>query len=176
MTEVVDLTRDDINRIIRIEVNGDPHTLPRTRTSWKSKQKHYNPAKSQLTSFADLVKAAIPEWSEGCIYSIGIPVTMTLIFYLKRCNTDFINNKRGLGRLKSMLPYTKPKVPDIDNLAKFVLDALTNVVYQDDRQVVKLVIYKLLDNDGECQGRTIIIFSVFDPCRDLPSIAVDELV
>ena len=46
--------------------------------------------------------------------------------------------------------------PDIDNLAKFVLDSLNGIAYKDDCQVVKLVVYKLMDNAGPCTGRTIV--------------------
>ena len=67
-----------------------------------------------------------------------------------------------------MIPFTRTQVPDIDNLTKFVLDGLNNLVYQDDRQVVKLTVYKLLDNHGSCDGRTVIIISGFDAAHDLP--------
>jgi hypothetical protein len=43
-------------------------------------------------------------------------------------------------------------------------------VYQDDRQVVKLVIYKLLDNEGQCEGRTVVMVSAFESGRDLPVV------
>jgi Holliday junction resolvase RusA-like endonuclease len=171
MEVVVDLTRDD-NLIQRIELDGQPRSLPRARTSYRSKQKHYNPATKDLNEFKNVVRASIPQTALGCLYPIGVPVTMTLLFYLKRPNYDFKNGQRGVGRLKSMLPWTRPQVPDIDNLAKFVLDGMNGLVYADDRQVVKLVIYKLLDNESQCDGRTVVLISAFEPARDLP--AVDE--
>jgi Holliday junction resolvase RusA-like endonuclease len=164
MEVVVDLTRDD-NPIQRIEVGGEPRSLPRARSSWKSRQKYYNPATKDLNAFKSVVREAIPQIA----YPIGVPVAMTLLFYLKRPNYDFKNGQRGLGRLKGMLPCTRPQVPDIDNLAKFVLDGMNGLVYADDRQVVKLYIYKLLDNEGDCQGRTVIMVSAFDALRDLPA-------
>jgi Holliday junction resolvase RusA-like endonuclease len=94
--------------------------------------------------------------------------TVVLIYcYMKRPNSDFTNSQRGFGRLKSKIPLTRPFVPDINNLAKFVLDGLNRLVYEDDRQVVKLVACKLQDNDGECQGRTLITISAFDAQWDL---------
>ena len=44
-------------------------------------------------------------------------------------------------------------------LAKFVLDALTGVLYRDDDQVVKLSLWKLLDTKRPCNGRTLITFN-----------------
>ena len=165
MEEVVDLTRDDI---YQFELSGEPKSLPRARTSWKSKQKHYNPACKDLKTFKDFVKVAIPQTVVGYVYPSGVCVCVTLICYLKRPNYDFSNNQRGIGRLKGALPWTRPQVPDIDNLAKFILDGLNKLVYEDDRQVVKLVCYKLLDSVGECKGRTVVSISTFDPTRDLP--------
>jgi Holliday junction resolvase RusA-like endonuclease len=163
MEVVVDLTRDD-NPIQRIEIVGEPRSLPRARSSWRSRQKYYNPATKDLNAFKSVVREAIPQIA----YPIGVPVSMTVLFYLKRPNYDFKNGQRGAGRLKGMLPWTRPQVPDIDNLAKFVLDGMNGLVYADDRQVVKLCIYKLLDNEGDCQGRTVVTVSAFDAARDLP--------
>lgn len=167
MEVVVDLTRDD-NPIHRIELAGEPRSLPRARTSWKSKQKYYNPATKDLNAFKNAVKAAIPQTAMGCLYPTGVAVCVTLIFYLKRPNYDFMNGQRGVGQLRSMLPWTRPQVPDIDNLAKFILDGMNGLVFADDRQVVKLVVHKLLDNEGECKGRTVLTVGTFDPARDLP--------
>ena len=81
---------------------------------------------------------------------------------MKKPNSDFINNQRGLGRLQQNLPFSRSRVPDIDNLAKFALDGLNELIYEDDRQVVKLTVYKLLDNHGLCEGRTRIIITPFE--------------
>ena len=46
-------------------------------------------------------------------------------------------------RLAALLGQELPKKPDLDNVAKVVLDALNGVVYQDDVQVWRLVVNKL---------------------------------
>lgn len=43
---------------------------------------------------------------------------------------------------------------DVDNLAKFTLDAMNGTVYTDDVQVVRLVVTKVYDNKDDCSGRT----------------------
>ena len=57
----------------------------------------------------------------------------------------------------------------MDNLAKFVLDSLNGLLYEDDRQVVKLCAVKVLDtpvengdggDDGLCLGGTDVEISV----------------
>lgn len=171
MDSIVDLTTDDDHEATpttqTIEIAGNPVCLPRARTSWKCKHRHYNPATKALQAFKNTVKSVLPEAQFGYIYPRTIPVTLTLIFYMKRPNRDFINNQRGVGRLRQDLPFSRSRVPDIDNLAKFVLDGLNDLLYQDDRQVVKLTVYKLLDNRGLCEGRTTITISSFQE-QDLP--------
>ena len=79
---------------------------------------------------------------------------MTIWFYVKRLTEDFKSSKRGLGRLKSIAARmcSPPIGCDIDNLAKVALDAMNEIVYDDDKQVFHLVLYKLRDNDGECNS------------------------
>ena len=79
---------------------------------------------------------------------------------MARPNKDFVNNDRVLGRLKptAALRLFPPIKPDIDNLAKFVLDALNGVGYHDDSQIVKLEVHKMRDNEGSCDGGTLVVF------------------
>ena len=62
-----------------------------------------------------------------------------------------------------MKPYDI-KRPDIDNLCKFVLDALTltGVVCNDDSQIVKISAVKLNDNIPPHNGRVEITFKCVD--------------
>jgi len=174
MDDIVDLTTDDDHdgtaRTQKIEIHGNPSCLPRARTSWKSKQRHYNPATKALQSFKNTIKSILPQTQLGYIYPKGVSITLTLIFYMRRPNSDFINKERGIDRLRQMLPLTQPKVPDVDNLVKFALDGMNQLIYEDDRQVVKLTAYKLFDNNGCCEGRTTIIISVFDN-KDVPLLS-----
>ena len=57
---------------------------------------------------------------------------------------------------KSKSKFFAAVYPDIDNLCKFVMDALNGIVYNDDRQVVVLHAIKLRDSDGTCNGKTIV--------------------
>ena len=59
---------------------------------------------------------------------------MQVKFYFKRPKSHY-NSK---GKLKMIAPTQHTKKPDIDNLLKFVLDALNKHLYVDDSQVVSL--------------------------------------
>lgn len=85
---------------------------------------------------------------------------------MKRPNNHFRCNDR-LKTLKAGWPFASVAAPDIDNLAKFVLDVMNGLAYEDDRQVVKLVVYNLFDSEHGCDGRTVIEVTRFDEKVDL---------
>ena len=113
-----------------------------------------------MTRMAEVAKLEFPELNHGFIFPKQVPLAAELDFFMKRPKSDFVGNNRENGRLKASasnlvaLPYR----PDIDNLIKFVLDALNGVLYHDDCQVVKVSAIKLRDNLGACNGRTIVKF------------------
>jgi hypothetical protein len=76
----------------------------------------------------------------------------------------------GRPRLRrSAPPQTLVTRSDVDNLAKFVLDSLNGLLYDDDRQVCSLHATRLLDNDGLCLGSTeVCVRAVGD--ADLPRL------
>ena len=80
---------------------------------------------------------------------------MSIIFRMKRPKSHFVNNRPGPGRLKKTAPpQTSTIRTDVDNLTKFVLDSMNEVLYEDDRQIMSIHVTKLLDNDGDCEGST----------------------
>ena len=66
--------------------------------------------------------------------------------------------------VKAAAAMVRPIRPDIDNLAKLVLDALNGIAHSDDKQVVKLVAHKLIDTVGACGGRTVVEVAPFHEC------------
>jgi hypothetical protein len=83
------------------------------------------------------------------------------------------NGRRGAEgrpRLRRSAPsQTFVTRSDVDNLAKFVLDSLNGLLYEDDRQVCSLHATRMLDNDGLCLGSTeVCVRAVDDAC--LPRI------
>ena len=66
------------------------------------------------------------------------PVSVEIEFYMPLPMSD---SKRGRERKLSGLEFPAKK-PDIDNLAKLVLDALNGVYWHDDNQIVELNLRK----------------------------------
>lgn len=112
------------------------------------------------------VKRTLKDACPGMLFFTGTPVRVEVGFYFPRPKHHF---KKGfVTRCKEALTYfgflqTTPATgPDIDNLAKFVLDAMNGIVYEDDRQVVELLASKHKDSNDTMDGRTVIKVKRYD--------------
>ena len=151
MGEVIDLTGSELPEKVAFQVMGKPQAEPRARMGPYGM---YYPNGPRRTAFRQFIMRQVPETARGPVFPAGVSVAVVVRCYLRRPNTDFKRGDRLGHMLKAMVPSARPVVPDIDNMAKFILDAMNGLVYKDDRQVVHLVVSKLLDNEGACEGRT----------------------
>lgn len=152
----VDLTGniDDFNLVVLETPKAQPR-LRHFRRGW------FDPAKAERSELSAAVRASVDSRGGGPLFPAGVPVAVEIRCHMRRPNSYFKSSNRA-NALKTGLPVVRAIVPDIDNLAKFVLDAMNGLVCGDDRQVVKLVVLKLLDSDGACEGRTVVKVSMFD--------------
>ena len=100
-------------------------------------------------------------------------ISVQIICRMKRPQKHFVGGKPERGRLRKPKPASEdgekgdkdkqaPHVAshlqvtrtDVDNLAKFVLDALNGVLYADDRQVASLTVTKVYDDEEPYVGST----------------------
>lgn len=84
----------------------------------------------RLKQWRATVNIAAQRAMEGQIASKGEPVQINIWFYFAR--------PKMYGH-----PDYKTTRPDVDKLARSIMDSLTGVAYVDDSQVVKLVVWKL---------------------------------
>jgi hypothetical protein len=140
----------------RLTIDGPPKPLPRPRFFNKG---IWNKVKNDILRIKALAKSASPV--AGVMFPPGTAVSVTLVFYLARPADDFVGRKRSPGNLKPWAAANQLVAihPDIDNLAKLVLDALNGVIFADDKQVVRLELHKLRDNHDRCTGRTMVLVS-----------------
>lgn len=118
---------DDLFKTTSIEfsVPGDPIALKRHRTFNRGgRSLQFDPSAGDKADF--LAKAMQNKPSQP----FSGPVVISLYFYFKRPKNHY--NSKGL---KPGQPSWHSKRPDIDNLIKFVLDALNGVYFKDDAQV-----------------------------------------
>lgn len=91
-------------------------------------------------------EAASKSWSGNQL--VG-PVDVRILFFMPRPKGHFRNN----GTLKATAPGWVESKPDLDNLEKAVLDALTNLgVWRDDSQVCAVSKWKVYGAAGARAG------------------------
>lgn len=169
---------------MRFKIHGNPRPLQRHRTS---RGHMYNPSLKYQKSFLNAYQNLIYDDEQHNIdmdmnndydYDDDTPLfdatkylAITIIFRMKRPKSHFINNKPGLGRIKKKaLSQLLPIRTDVDNLAKFVLDSMNGVLYEDDKQIISLHATKLLDNVGLCEGSTEIYIRTINGDEDMEKI------
>lgn len=117
------------------------------------------PTRQKMNQFTNHVRDAVIQ-QRFEIFPQEVPVEVHIWCFLKRPKEDFVCRRRVEGRLKpEALEHSNTVVaikPDTDNLAKFILDAVSGVLFTDDSQIVELHMYKLRDNHGLCSGRVAI--------------------
>ena len=120
---------------IECMIEGRPIPLKRHRTTKTGHR--YDPSARDKADFLDKVRAT------GSLPAQPLfePLCMELLFEMPRAKSHF-GTGRNAGKLKQSAPRFHTKVPDVDNLCKFVLDALNKYMYKDDSCIVKVICEK----------------------------------
>jgi Holliday junction resolvase RusA-like endonuclease len=115
---------------------GDPKGQPRPRAfAFHGKARMYDPATAEGWK-ASVAAAARNHGLHGV--QTKCAVTVRMAFYFRRPKGHF-----GAKGLKPSAPLEHTQKPDVDNLQKAVLDALTQVgAWEDDSQVVAITASK----------------------------------
>lgn len=123
---------------ISFEIMGDPvaQGRPRAGKSFSGHTVLYDPAKSR--DFKQYVKLVASQHKPQEL--ITGPVHLEMTFYQPTPKKYHTKPKQELIAAGILLPTTKP---DVDNLAKGVKDGLTKIIWQDDSQVVSMLVRKL---------------------------------
>ena len=142
------------DKTIYIVVAGKPKTQKRHRFG---RGFTYDPSKKDKTTFLSLVREQAPE------HPILGPIALNVIFTMPRPRAHFKSGKH-FNTLKQDSPHYHIKRPDIDNLLKFVMDALgTEIFFKDDSQVTRIKSVKVY---GDYPKTEIIIGEINDGHSD----------
>jgi len=180
---------------VGFKVRGNPVPLARHRTY---RGFIFNPSAKKQKQFCDVVLEMLPNtcFRQNVTNVYLLPTTIIkdvdtvipvfkeqvisiqIISRMKRPKKHFIANRPGPGRLRqSSATSTGGSVSDlqvtrtdVDNLAKFVLDSLNGVLYEDDKQVASLQVTKVYDNEDPYTGSTDVIIRAMNE-NDLYTIA-----
>lgn len=126
----------------RIEVLGDPVPQGSTRAfGRKGKVFTTNDPTGKIEKWrADVRADATRLVQSGNARSLTGPIAVRMTFRFRRPASHFLpaNSKRPAAILRPDAPTWVAQDPDVDKLARAVLDALTTVCYGDDHQVAML--------------------------------------
>lgn len=128
--------------LCHFEIPGRPVPLKRHRTTRTGHR--YDPSLADKQAFLQQVRAmgALPA------APLDEPLAIDLEFVMPRAKSHF-RTGRFSGQLKASAPRYHTCTPDVDNLAKFVLDALNTYMYRDDACIVTLTCRKLYSTTTE---------------------------
>lgn len=113
--------------IFETTVNFEPTSLKRHRHTRNGRT--YDPSTKDKSALVRLLH--LPE------HKMSLPIRCTLKFFSSRPKSHYRTGKYS-GLLKSTAPKFNTCRKDIDNMAKFILDALNNKLYVDDCQIIYL--------------------------------------
>ncbi len=119
-------------------VNFEPVSLKRHRHRLKGGT--YDPSKKDKDNFVKAV-GDLPE------NKMSKPIKCELQFFCKRPKNHYKTGKKS-NELKDNAPKYNTNNKDLDNMVKFILDALNDKLYVDDCLIVEIICKKMY-SDGE---------------------------
>ena len=128
-----------LHKMINQHIAGTPKAQPRVRATIRGRHAGvYTPATAN--EWKQEIKLSLRQYAGKVIEG---NFTVDLRFYFKRPKSHYFTAKGKKNLIKDSAPKKHTKKPDVDNLAKAVLDALTDMKFwKDDSQVTKLTIQK----------------------------------
>lgn len=118
---------------MKINIKGSPIAQKRARFARRGAYvKTYDPQSQEKEVVKALMRGQVIKKLEG-------PLEIEINFYFEVPKS--YSKKRAKACLNGDEEHTKK--PDIDNLVKFYLDCMNDLVFKDDAQVVKLVARKI---------------------------------
>jgi Holliday junction resolvase RusA-like endonuclease len=140
----------------RFTVMGDPS--PQARQGIGRGGNAYDPSKAKKLAFRSAAQSSLSILDPNVpMFDSAALLSMFVEFRMRRPDSHFVSCNRESNRLKSTAPSAVlVKRCDVDNLLKFVMDALNTILYEDDRQVAAVHAFRLYDNEGRCEGSTTV--------------------
>jgi crossover junction endodeoxyribonuclease RusA len=112
------------------------------------------PLGAWIVALGDAARAAVGRQS-----ALTGPVMVSAWFVFPRPAHHYLpaNSRRPARELRLDAPRFVDRKPDVDKLARALLDALTNVVIEDDAQVAGLMAWKVYDDVARPAGCEVVV-------------------
>lgn len=119
---------------VKFTVPGQPKGKARARTVWRGGGKSFSYTPEGTVLYENLIKTCYLQDAGHVLFNDGQPLAVSITAFYEVPKS--YSKKKKQEMLDGQLYPTKK--PDIDNIAKCVLDALNKLAYRDDTQVVRL--------------------------------------
>ncbi len=136
---------------IRFVVRGLPVAQPRhkIRAFMPANGKRpiaqtYLPSSHPVNDWKEAIREGVTDAMQGRS-PLVVALSVRLTFGMPRPSSK-------VWKRKAMPMYPHTAKPDVDNLAKAVLDALNGIAYLDDRQVAHLEVFKVVVSGEQTEG------------------------
>jgi len=106
----------------------------------KSFVQTYDPCSKEKEAFRTLAARFAPDRPLEC------PIRVAIHCFMPHAKTH-IGTGKNAGKIKPSAPSLHIKKPDVDNLAKFVMDALTGLFWKDDSVIYSMHVVKSYSTD-----------------------------
>lgn len=126
---------------VRFTVPGQPKGKARARTVRRGGGKSFSYTPEGTILYENLIKTCYLQDAGHVLFNDGQPLEVSITAFYEVPKS--YSKKKKQEMLDGQLYPTKK--PDIDNIAKCVLDALNKLAYRDDTQVVRLHMEKHYD-------------------------------
>lgn len=141
------LTTKDLakQQFIQLQVLGEPTAQKRHRSvRMGSFNRQYDPSAADKGDFLSIVQKHAPD------APYAVPLQVDLQFYFTRPKSHYKTGKNA-HLLKDNPPEYHTSRPDVDNLSKFVMDALNKIYWKDDSYIVSLNVQKMYSENPRTQ-------------------------
>ncbi len=156
---------NDANSTIRLYWTGPPIAWSRPKAevvvnkgTGRYKKNFHDPNAKDIARIRGILRSQLPAEPHP-YYGRDVPLNIECEFYRRLPNSHFRSDVRDESHIKylsTMVNAYDSSTPDVDNLVKFVMEAMQKTVYHDDVQVVMQSGVKMLDNEPPYDGRTIV--------------------
>lgn len=132
---------------VKFLVHGTPRSMERVRVNAQGERpRFFNGVADLERSFTHAAQEAIDDAGVTGMETFEGPVKVHVVFVFPRPLRHWDQNTTPPTILPQFQQNHRKSTPDVDNLTKFVLDALNGVAYKDDRQVCELCASKRYSN------------------------------
>jgi Holliday junction resolvase RusA-like endonuclease len=126
--------------------------------AWRPFPVIYDPSSAKKKDYAAQVRTAMVDYGLAHPYfDTEHAITLEVTFVLPRRKKDWIK-RAGFFQLTSAA-LTFPRGKDVDNMLKFVMDALQGVLFANDVTITKVIATKLYPEKADARGWTEVQFS-----------------